>query len=167
MTQKHLTILLVFFALSIQGCCFAQDDIVPPYLKSGKWPTFNLRLMPDSSSFTHQQLTKNSKVIFIMFSPDCGHCKVFAQQLADSAAMLSNRLVLLFSSLDFSRIRSFYDEYKFERFPFIKVARDAAYHLPQYFATRQFPTAYVYDRNGKFQRKIEGEISIAELAAEK
>lgn len=68
------------------------------------------------------------------------------------------------SSLDYSDILRFYNTYSMASCNFITVARDANYFFITHFQVQQFPSAYVYDKKGRFVKKLVSEIDIKSLA---
>ncbi|MCX6293519.1 MAG: hypothetical protein NT127_04400 [Sphingobacteriales bacterium] len=126
-------------------------------------PTFVLDNVVDSTAFTDANLDKTKKTIFIYYGPDCGHCIYFAKKMMDSISMFKNTQIVMMSSVDFQKIKSFYYDHKMNEVPFITMGRDPKYAFVSLFDIRQFPSAYLYDEKGKFVKSYSSEVAIADL----
>jgi thiol-disulfide isomerase/thioredoxin len=126
-------------------------------------PTFVLDNVVDSTAFTDANLDKTKKTIFIYYGPDCGHCVHFAKKMMDSISMFNNTQIVMMSSVDYQRIKTFYYDNKMNDIPFITMGRDPKYAFVSLFDIRQFPSAYLYDEKGKFVKSYSSEVAIADL----
>jgi len=126
-------------------------------------PTFVLDNVVDSTAFTDANLDKTKKTIFIYYGPDCGHCVHFARKMMDSISMFKNTQIVMMSSVDYQRIKTFYYDNKMNDIPFITMGRDPKYAFVSLFDIRQFPSAYLYDEKGKFVKSYSSEVAIADL----
>lgn len=139
----------------------------PPYKKTLTIPQLELRNIIDSSLFTNANLDKSKTTIFIYFGPECGHCTVFAKKMMDSLDLFKNTQIVMVSSFAFDKIKKFYDENNIASCPFITMGQDKDYFFISHYGIRQFPSAYVYNKAGKFVKAFTNEINIFELAAVK
>ena len=126
-------------------------------------PTFVLDNVVDSSAFTDANLDKTKKTIFIYYGPDCGHCIHFAKKMMDSISMFKNTQIVMMSSVDYQKIKSFYYDHKMNDVPFITMGRDPKYAFVSLFDVRQFPSAYLYNEKGKFVKSYSSEVAITDL----
>ena len=126
-------------------------------------PTFVLDNVVDSTAFTDANLDTSKKTIFIYYGPDCGHCVHFAKKMMDSISMFNNTQIVMMSSVDFQKIKSFYYDHKMNDIPFITMGRDPKYAFVSLFDVRQFPSAYLYNEKGKFVKSYSSEVAIADL----
>lgn len=126
-------------------------------------PTFVLDNVVDSTAFTDANLDKTKKTIFIYYGPDCGHCVQFARKMMDSISMFKNTQIVMMSSVDFQRIKTFYYDNKMNDVPIITMGRDPKYAFVSLFDIRQFPSAYLYDEKGKFVKSYSSEVAIKDL----
>lgn len=60
----------------------------------------------------------------------------------------------------------FYKQYKIANYPQITMARDTKYFLPVFFSVRNFPSIFVYDKNGNFKKAFEGDVKIDDIVKE-
>jgi hypothetical protein len=163
--NKNIFLLLVLLFSFNLG--FSQNDPNAPFLKTKTIPSFTIYNVTDSSKFTNLDLEKNKRTIFIYFGPDCGHCIYFTKKMMDSIHLFENTQIVMVSSFNFSNIRKFYDDNKLASCPFITVGMDEKYFFVTHYEIRQFPSAYVYDKKGKFVKIFSSEIDIKELAETK
>jgi hypothetical protein len=106
---KHSIITLVFCTLSCLA--FGQEPVAAGTPAVATIPSFELSKVPDSSRFSEKDLSAKKRTIFIVFSPDCGHCQVFTRKLMDSIALFKKTQIVMVSSLDYSDILRFYNTY--------------------------------------------------------
>ncbi len=161
--QSIITLVLCTFSFIVSG----QDPAGIETPAVGPIPSFECRKVPDSARFTEKNLLAKKRTIFVVFSPDCGHCQMFARKLMDSIGLFKKTQIVMVSSLDYSDIQRFYDNYAMASCKFMTVARDANYFFITHFQVRQFPTAYVFDKKGQFVKSLVSEIDISELADSK
>lgn len=69
------------------------------------------------------------------------------------------------SSLDFSHIKKFYEEYKIADYPMITIGRDGTYYLGTFYKITSFPSIYLYNKKGKFVKAFSGDIKMETVAA--
>lgn len=143
---------------------FAQIDSTQQYFKSPYIPAFDIRKVPDSSSFTNNTLQKGKPTIVVFFDPDCDHCQVATKNFTSKIDRLKNVQILMVTIYDFSRINKFYKEYKLANFPNITVTRDAAFVLPKFYQVSSLPDVYVYDKSGKLMAHYKKDIPVDEIA---
>lgn len=161
------SIFLTFGFLTIFLNANCQSDPSAPYLKTKLIPAFKLAVLPDSTSFTEKDLDSGKTTILIYFGADCGHCMNFATRLIDSMSLFKNTQIVMVSSSDFSHIRKFYEDYKLATCPFLTTGKDENYFFISHYSIRMFPSAYVYNKKGKFVKSFESEIEINKLAETK
>lgn len=158
-------LLLMFLTASLLA--FSQKEPPPPYKKTLKIPAFKVYLASDSSLFTEKNLAKGKTTIFIYYGADCGHCSVFAKQLMDSISLFQNTQILMVTHSEIARIQKFDEETGVSSSPLITLARDLDFFFITHYGVRQFPSAYVYNAQGRFVRSFKNDIPIRKLAAVK
>ncbi|MFM6925538.1 MAG: TlpA family protein disulfide reductase [Ferruginibacter sp.] len=158
-------IVFSLMAVCFVSGAFAQVDTTQQYFKSPFIPAFNIRKVPDSSSFTNAMLEKKKPVILIFFDPDCDHCQEATKKLTAKMDLLKNAQVLMVTVMDFKRTQKFYIDYKIADYPNITVTRDAGFDLPRFYRVGSIPDIYVYNKNGKFLNHYMHTIPVDEIAA--
>ena len=85
-------------------------DTVPVYKRFPTIPVFKLYTAPDSTVFTREDLKKHKPVIFILFSPDCEHCKKAFAELVINIELYKKITIVMSSPIRYDLIRDFYNE---------------------------------------------------------
>jgi thioredoxin-related protein len=156
---------ILFFSISVSTSIFAQEkpsDAKPKNVI----PKFKIMNILDSSKFTDENLQKDKKTILIYFGADCGHCTYFTKKMMDSLSLFQNTQIVMVSSSEYNHIQKFAEDNKLASCPFITVGRDGDYFFISHYEIRQFPTAIVYNKKGKYVKRFESEMSISELVSE-
>ncbi len=161
MKKTVFTLIISCLALGV----FAQIDSSQQYFKSPYIPAFNIRKVPDSSSFTHTMLQKNKPTILIFFDPDCDHCQEATKNFTAKIDKFKDVQILMVTIYEFSRIKKFHKDYKIGNFPNITLTRDAVFDLPKFYQVSSIPDVYVYDKNGKLMKHYKKDIPVDEIAA--
>lgn len=161
-TIYALFLLLAFQSVTAQS----SHDSLPAYERINTIPPFKLMTAPDSSAFTLENLKKKKPVIFIVFSPDCEHCKHFTKEMLEKYALLKKAQVVMSSMLPYELIRKFYETDRIADYERIKMGQDPTNFLGTFFNVRSFPTVVVYNKKGKFVKRFDGAITIEKIAAE-
>lgn len=143
----------------------AQADSLPVYQRFPVIPLFSIMTAPDSIKFTKDDLKRRKPAVFIIFSPDCGHCQVATKDLLEHIDLFKKTQIIMVSSLDFSHIKKFYEEYKIADHPMITMGRDGAYYLGTFYKVTSFPSIYLYNKKGKFVKSFSGDIKMETVAA--
>lgn len=149
-----------FFAL-ISATAFSQIDSAkekPVYLRFPTIPQFTVYKAPDSTAFTRDNLQKKKNTIFIIFSPDCGHCQHETEMLTENIQKFKNTQIVMVTYLPYSEMIKFYHIYKIANYPMITMARDTKYFFPVFFKVQNLPSIYVYDKEGNFKQSFEGDV---------
>ena len=142
----------------------AQTDTLPVYKRFPVIPVFNIMTTPDSIKFTKDDLKKKKPVIIMIFSPDYSHCQVVTKELLEKIDLFNKAQIIMVSSLDFSNIKKFYEEYKIADHPNITMGRDGTYMLGSFYKIQRYPSIFVYNKKGKFIQSFEGDIKIDDIA---
>ncbi|MBL7701224.1 MAG: redoxin domain-containing protein [Ferruginibacter sp.] len=142
----------------------AQIDSTQQYFKSPYIPSFNIRKVPDSSSFTEKMLKKDKATILMFFDPDCDHCQHATKDFTTRIDRFKDVQILMVTIMDFGRTKKFYKDYKIADFPNITVTRDGVYDLPKFYKVHSIPDVYIYDKSGKLIKHYLKDIPVDEIA---
>jgi len=159
MKMKIVLLLFCFASLSAQS----QTQPDPPYKRFPTLPPLRL-LLPDSSTiFTDKDLRKNTPLFFILFSPDCDHCKKETEELIDNIDSFKNIQIVMATFMPVSEIKKFYDNYRLDRFSNITVGYDMQHMLPTYYRISYTPFLAFYDKKGNLIEGIQGALPIPKV----
>ncbi|MBC7508067.1 MAG: redoxin domain-containing protein [Ferruginibacter sp.] len=157
--MKKLSILAAF----ITGAIMVQaqiDSSAKNLSKFEKIPSFNMYIVPDSTSFSNKNLKTNKSFIIMFFSPDCEHCQKETRELLAYKNELKNIQILMASPSSYGMVKQFYEEYNLASMPNIKLGNDVNYALGCIYQLRTFPSIFVYDRTGKLAKAFVGNIGV-------
>ncbi len=161
--MKNLPFLAVFLFVALSASAQPLSDTIPVYKRFPELPKFTIMRLPDSTSFTREDLPRKKPSIIMLFSPDCEHCKHAMHDLLAKYDEWKNAELVLVSSLDFEHIRKFYDDYQLSKYPNIVIGRDGSFYLGSFYKIRSYPSLYVYDKKQKLVTEFLGKINPDDL----
>jgi thiol-disulfide isomerase/thioredoxin len=134
----------------------AQDSTIKaPYEKFTDFPPVKL-LLPDSTTFTREDLPKKKPVLVMLFSPMCEHCKHETVELLKNIDKLEDVEILMVTSNPFDSMRVFVDRFGLANYKNIVVTYDPQFFLITYFQLHNLPFLAFYDKRKKFMSIFEG-----------
>ena len=161
--KKFVFTLLFFFGITIS---FAQTTTpVTPGFTTLPLPAFSITKVPDSTIFTRGDLLKDKETIIMIFSPDCEHCQRETDSLIAHIDLFKDVQIVMASPLDYQEVKKFYGDYHIARYPIITMGRDGSYALGSFYHVHNFPSIYIYDKNGQFKNSFEGSYPVQKIAA--
>jgi thiol-disulfide isomerase/thioredoxin len=140
---------LAFCMFFLITAAFAQSDTTAPYFKTKLIPSFKL-LNVDSVLFTESVLVKDKHTLFMLFNPDCGHCKEQLELLLTIPEITQNTQVILATGEPLHKIKAFREKYELDKYPFIFIGKDYKYFFGAYFQPRTIPVLAFYNAAQKF-----------------
>ncbi len=144
----------------------AQQDTLPIYRRFPVVPVFSITTAPDSIKFTKDDLKKKRPTIIILFSPDCDHCQHATRDLLEHIDLFKKVQIVMVSSMDYSHIKKFYQDFHIAAHPNITMGWDAAFMLSSFYKIQQFPSLFIYDKKGDFVKAFEGTFPMKTVAKE-
>lgn len=155
--KQTLLLLFGFFLFDIAS--FAQTPPDSAYINR---PIFEI-MKPDSSLFNNRQIPANKPVVFIYFSPDCGHCQIEAEAISKNADSLRNAFFVWVSYHEPDAIDAFAMKYHLKQQPNMVFGRDVQYRLPVLFKVKSTPYTVIYDKNKKFIKDFRMGVQVEKL----
>jgi peroxiredoxin len=113
----------------------------------------------DGSTFNAQSLV-GSKVIFILFQPDCEHCQNEATQIAARLEKFSKYTLYFISSAALKDIQKFSVDYKLSGWPNINFAKTEVQSIIDSYGPIPAPSIFIYSEKGELLNSFEGEMEI-------
>lgn len=163
-------ILIFIVATLIGATAFCQKDSTkeetPVYLRFPTIPLFTIYKAPDSTAFSRSNLHKNENTIFIIFSPDCGHCQHETEMLTQNIHQFKNTQFVMVTYLPYEEMMKFYHVYKIANYPQITMGRDTKFFFPPFYHVSNLPSIFVYDKKGNFKKSFEGDVKPETILAE-
>jgi thioredoxin-related protein len=139
------------------------DTITPPYLKYPSLPPFDLLMADSTSHFTKANVPSKSKVLLMLFSPDCSHCQHTAEELYTYKKEMKDIQVVMATMHSITDMRKFIARYKLDSLENVKVGKDFSYFLIPYYSIRNFPFMAFYNKKAKLISVFEGSMSIPKV----
>ena len=155
----------ILFIITRQ-CCLCQVDTTPIYLRFPTIPQFTISKVPDSSSFTREDLKRKKETVFIIFSPDCEFCQHETKALIANIDKFSKVQIVMATVLPYDQMMQFYKDYKIADYPIITMGRDVNYFFHTFFNIKYLPAIFVYDKKGRFKKAFEGSVKIDKILEE-
>ncbi|MBX2922633.1 MAG: redoxin domain-containing protein [Chitinophagaceae bacterium] len=154
--MRHFLTFLLTIGSILPG--FSQKDTThsPPVYAQYPLPQFSI-VLPDSTTiYTKDQLPKGKKVILILFSPDCDHCKHETERIKKNIDLFKKSHIVMISTMPFEKIRGFSKEFSLDQYKNIVVGRDPKYFLAGFYKIHYLPFIAVYDKKQQFIKSFEG-----------
>jgi thioredoxin-related protein len=128
----------------------AVPDNRLPCQKNTTIPSFNITLI-DSAIFSTAAIKEGKKTAFVVFGPDCSHCRDFFRQLFVGIDTLTNIDFYLVTPIrSYLAFRNFYGDFNLDAHKNIKAAgRDLDFFAMEFFGVKQFPYIILYDEHKK------------------
>jgi thioredoxin-related protein len=155
---------ILFFLLLLPFFSAAQaDTLTPPYLKYPTLPPFDLLMADSLSHFTKANLPSKSKVLLMIFSPDCSHCQHTAEELSEYKEEMKDITVVMATMHSITDMRKFISKYKLDSLENVKPGKDVYYILPSFYSIRNLPFMAFYNKKGKLISVFEGSMSLPKV----
>ena len=163
---------LLFFALgvnaqkgiAVDSAFKASTPPIPTYERIKEVPPFNILLVSDSTMFAKDALQKNKKTLVIVFSPSCEHCKHATETLLADYKKFKDVNIVMATVSNYDATKKFFDEYKLQDYPNIKVGVDKEYFLGKFYEVRTYPSIFLYDKKGFFKKFFDWSYSMKDIA---
>lgn len=143
---------------------FSQDDSLPDYLRKPRLPPFSL-LRTDSSLLTREGLDKDKKVLIMIFSPGCGHCRQQTDTLIAYIDKLRDVEIVMATFEPLGEIISFNREFHLEKYSNIKIGRDIRYFLTPFYGASGIPFLALYNQKAELLTAYQGFTPVAKILA--
>lgn len=161
--MKTKFILFLFCFVSVLAMAQKSPDPDPPYKRFPTVPPLKLLLIDSSTIFTDKQLKKNTPLLFILFSPDCEHCKKETEELIRNIDSLKNIQIVMATFMPFGKMKEFYDGYRLNRFSNITVGYDIQHILATYYRISYTPFVALYDKKGNLIEGFQGALPLSRV----
>ena len=153
---------------SILFCCISSSAVTqtqpdPPYKRFPTVPPLKLLLTDSSTIFTEKDLKKNTPLFVILFSPDCEHCQKETEELIDKIDSFKNIQIVMATFMPVDKMKTFYNNYKLDRFSNIIVGYDIQHILPTYYRISYTPFLAFYDKKGNLIEGIQGALPLSKV----
>lgn len=161
--RKILLLFIVFGILATNA--IAQEKIDSAVYKSNQLhkknqtlPDFNITRL-DRTLFNTRDIPKGRKLMVIIFSPDCEHCKNFTKRILTGIDSLKSIDFYFVTPVhDTNALRRYYTDFNMGGYKNIKiVGRDAEFFLTDFYMAKHFPWPMLYDEHKKLIKIFDSE----------
>ena len=119
--------------------------------------------MDSATIFTDKDLKKNTPLFIILFSPDCEHCQKETEELIEKIEDFKKIQIVMASFMPIDKIKSFYENYKLDRFSNITVGYDLQHMLATYYRISSTPFLAFYDKKGNLIDGVQGALPLSKV----
>lgn len=135
----------------------ATTDVIP-------LNEFHMRLAKDSSAFTNKDLKRRKPIIFMLFSPTCGHCMHQTRILEKNIAHFKDVQIVMITWLPYKDAVKFYNDFHIKDYPNITLGADPGNRkLLSTYHVRSYPKLIVYDKHQKYVADFNGDYQIEDV----
>jgi thiol-disulfide isomerase/thioredoxin len=121
-----------------------------------------------SDSVTHLNIEKlpgGKPIVLFYFSPHCPYCRAEIDDITKNISQLKGIEFYLLTPYPYSDMKAFYDEYKFDKYPSIKVGIDYQFEFGAYFKTELVPYLAIYNSKRMLRSAFQGNITSEQIKA--
>jgi len=157
--QKAIRLKIIILVLLFPvGHLFAQ---LPPAKVIPDFTFYDLKDQP----FSQNQITKNSKILFLFFDATCTHCQYETQLIGTHYKEFKNTAFYLVSMDVKPQIQKFMHTYgkQLEGKSNVTVLADVNRQFIQKFTPSQFPALYIYNKYKKLLKYWDTPVSIDQV----
>lgn len=136
-----------------------------PCQKNTALPSFKITQLDTNIVFNTSAIKEGKKTAFVIFGPDCSHCRDFFRQLFVGIDTLTNIDFYLVTPIrNYLSFRNFYGDFNLDAHKNIKVAgRDLEFFAMDFFGVKSFPYIILYDEHKKLISGFGAGPALAEL----
>lgn len=149
------TYLLLFSFLTIAFASKAQTDVIdtiPAYQKTNTLPDVDV-VKTDGSWYNIYKNNKNNPTAIIVFNPDCHHCELEAEDIAQNIDAVKHiNFLWITTSGDKNATLAFSQKFGFYKHSNFLFLYDPNFKIPVFYEVRTTPFIAVYDNAGKMKQ---------------
>ena len=154
------------------GVKVAVADSTPPALRARALPDFKVLTdvikkdgKQDSIWFTNDSFPSKKPIVFVYFSPECGHCQHEMKEIEKNMDSLKNAFFLFVCNSRFliDSVKSFEAKYNTAIYPNMVLGKELTYFLPVYYNIGFTPYMAIYDTKRNFVKAYDQGTTMPEL----
>ncbi len=161
--MKLVVVLVLILMSTSLKAQLTDSSKMPPYLKSRKLPIFNMLKTDSITYFNNTKLIAKKPTLFVVFSPDCSHCKTETKRIVDSMQYIKKVQIVFASIAKIYTIKDFVETYKLNTFSNVIVCNDFRNNLGVFFRLRKAPFIALYNKKGDLDTVYEDGAFVIDL----
>ena len=151
--MKYITLIFLIFLLS----CYSKNA-EKTNLKGKTLPSFNLLLTDSITYFNTNSIHIGKPVVLFYFGPHCPYSRAQMEEIIKNIYVLKDIQFYVFTTWSFSEMKSFYENYKLNKYSNITVGVDYANFFAKYFKAQGVPYMAIYGKDKKLKEAFIGEV---------
>lgn len=160
-------IILSAFLIQIVSVAFPQaDSTQAPYLRFPTPPPFRLLLTDSITYFTKENLNKRTATMFMLFNPDCEHCKKETEEILENITRFKNIQIIMATFMPFDMMKEFYETFSLSKYSNIVVGKDINHILVSFYKVSSLPFHAFYNKKHELISVFEGSLTVPKILAE-
>lgn len=161
--MKKLLFLFLLTGFVLSGHSQVADTSLPYYKRFPVITPFQILLTDSTTLYKKADLPSGKPVVFIIFSPDCNHCQIEAEQIVASKEQLKEMTIVMITMHPFDAMKDFATKYRLHEAPNVVVGKDIYYLMPAFYKFHNLPFHAMYDKKGNLMTVFEGSMHIGNL----
>jgi thiol-disulfide isomerase/thioredoxin len=129
-------------------------------------PAFNLLDLNGNKFSSGSVQQKGKSLVVVYFSPLCGHCLEFTENLTSNLKKFKQVQFLFVSAYPLDDIKTFAITRGLHKMPQFRVGQDPDFNMGRFYELKEIPAIFVYSKNGKFKKSFDSKVKIENLIAE-
>jgi hypothetical protein len=144
----------LFLLICMASCYGKKPDVTG---KEGEpIPTFSLLLTDSTTSFDTRYIPDGKPVVLIYFSPYCPYSRAQIEEVTKHITELKNINIYAFTSMPFSAMKAFYNNYHLDKYSNITCGNDSKSYFKSYFQIPGVPYIAIYGKDKKLKQSYVG-----------
>lgn len=164
--MKKIFLSGLFFVLITSSFAQADSTYQPTYLRFPTPPPVRLLLTDSVTYFTKENLNKKSAIMFMLFNPDCDHCKKETEEILDNISKFKNIQIVMATFMPFDMMKDFYQKFNLANYNNIVVGKDVNNVLIPFYKIANLPFLAFYNKKHELISVFEGSLPIPKILAE-
>lgn len=113
--------------------------------------------------FSNKVQVPGKNLVLVYFSPTCGHCLEFTENLTGKLKQFKNVQFLFVSAYSIEEIKTFAITRGLTKMPNFKIGQDPEFKLGTFYGLKEIPSIFVYGKNGKLKKSFDSKVKMDEL----
>lgn len=155
----------MFWLMNVTACSPPPRPALKTGLEGKMLPSFNLLLADSVTTFNTANLPKNKPIVLFFFSPTCPYCRAQTEEIVKNIQSLKGVEFCILTFAPYSEFKSFYTEYKLDKYKNIIAGVDYANFFPDYFKAQSVPYTVFYNNKKQLKQVMLGKLDEKEIKA--
>lgn len=154
-------IICVFFSTILLGCFSKTKE--KNTLEGTALPAFNLLLTDSSTWLNPAQASSGRATVLFLFTPNCPYCRGQIMEVTEKIDKFKDVNFYAITAAPHKDMKKFATQFDLEQYKSIKVGRDTAEFVLNYFNPDGVPFIAVYNAKNKLTKTFSGKSSVESI----